>query len=50
MHDSFKSEPNKLLNTPNNKGRDKVFVRLKKEYHFEWEKKYKWYFLELTIK
>jgi len=49
LHDGYETKPNFELNTPNNKGRQDVFVVLENKYHFNWEKVDKWYFLELTI-
>jgi len=49
LHNGYETKPNFELNTPNNKGRENVFVTLKNRYKINWEKVDKWYFLELTI-
>ena len=49
LHDGYETTPEKELNTPNNKGRNDVFVTLKKKYIMNWERVNEWYFLDLTI-
>jgi hypothetical protein len=49
MHDGHITEKNKTLNTPNNKGRQDVFVNLKNQYSFTWDIFNNWYFLDLLI-
>jgi hypothetical protein len=50
MHDGYTSQKNKTLNSPTNKGREHVFVKLQNQYNFEWEQLNDWFFLDLLIK
>ena len=49
-YDGATVRSNSLFHCPNSKGRENVKVTLRNSYHFDWETKGDWYFLELKIK
>ena len=49
LHDGHIIKANNLYHTKRIKGREDVFVKLKKSYEIKWFNLKNWYFLELTV-